>query len=148
AGIGGRIGPLAGFGSLSETLADLVRNLEKHRTPPTLYFYSQWRSVRWERYLSSRPFGVLPLTPYSSDLLPKAAAAKPSAARPRFNNSRIAAAREGIRVLYRKSSNRISSSPVSMICNRSARLLPSAIPASLSKRHHMSIILIINHLIK
>ena len=52
------------------------------------------------------------MTPKSSDLVPKAAAAvKPSAARPRFNNSRIAAARLGIRCLKRKLSKTVNSSP-------------------------------------
>src|SRR5262249_26105607 len=107
--IGGRIGALPRFCRVSQALAHLVRKLEKHWTQPTP------QALRSEHYLVSRPFGVLPATPYSSDLLPKAAAPNPSAARPRFNNSRIAAARDGMRVLYRKSSKSVSSSPVSMI---------------------------------
>ena len=62
-----------------------------------------------------RPAGVLPVTPNSSDLVPKAAASNPSAASPRLSSSRIAAARLGMRFLKRKSSNTISSSPDSMI---------------------------------
>ena len=38
----------------------------------------------------------MPITPNSSDLLPKAADAKPSADSPRLSSSRIAAARLGI----------------------------------------------------
>src|SRR5262249_6115035 len=119
--------------------------------PQTHFCREGSRIVRWtERELSHRvlrPAGVLPLTPYSSDLEPKAATPNPSAARPRFRSSRTAAARLGIRVLYRKSSKRINSLPVSMICRRSPRI-PSAMHTSLSKSHHMSTLLITSRLFK
>src|SRR5262249_14533473 len=54
---------------------------------------------RTSSYRPLRPGGILPLTPNSSDLVPKAADANPSAERPRFKSSRIAAARLGMRVL-------------------------------------------------
>jgi hypothetical protein len=43
-----------------------------------------------------RPVAALPVTPKSADLLPRAAASNPSAASPRFSNSRTADARLGI----------------------------------------------------
>src|SRR5262249_6657969 len=78
-------------------------------------------------------FGVPPLRPYySEDLLPTAVVPNPSAARPRFRNSRAPAVRLRIRFSYRKSSTSASSSPVSMICTRSTRLSsPLAIPLTL-----------------
>src|SRR5262249_7821557 len=111
--------------------------------PQTHFCREGSRIVRWtERELSHRvlrPAGVLPLTPKSSDLEPNAADPKPSAARPRFRSSRTADARLGIRVLYRKSSKRISSSPESMICNRSPRVSPFAMGhTSLSQQRNMS----------
>jgi hypothetical protein len=70
-----------------------------------------------------RLLGLSPVTtPKSLDFVDRLAMTKPSAARPRFNNSRTAAARLGIRVLNRQSSTAFSSSSVSMICKRSPRL--------------------------
>ena len=58
-----------------------------------------------------RPFwGLVPVTPESSDLVPEGRRGKPSATRPRFNNSRIAEARLGTRCLKRNSSRAINSS--------------------------------------
>jgi hypothetical protein len=55
------------------------------------------------------------VTPKSSDFWPAPAAEKPSAARPRFTNSRTADARLGMRREKRQSSSAFNYSPVSMI---------------------------------
>jgi len=69
--------------------------------------------------MTSRPGGVLPVTPNSVDLAPNAATPSPSAAIPRLSNSRTAAALLGMRVLNRKVSTAVNSCSVSMICRRS-----------------------------
>ena len=57
------------------------------------------------------------------------ARSNPSAARPRFSNSRTAAARLGILVVNRQSSTAFNSSSVSMICRRSPRLSSPIAPS-------------------
>ena len=57
----------------------------------------------------------LSVRPKSLDLEPGLAVENPSAASPRLNNSRTAAARLGMRFLNRKSSTKVNSSPESMI---------------------------------
>jgi hypothetical protein len=66
-------------------------------------------------------------TPKSFDLVLPSASENPSAANPRFNSSRIAAARLGILRVKRQSSTALSSVSLSMICKRSARPLAGAI---------------------
>ena len=82
---------------------------------------------RWRTYLfleevsAGAPPGDAPVTPYSLERPPSAAISKPSALRPRFRSSRIAAARLGIRDWKRKSSSAFTSSGVSITCRRSSR---------------------------
>src|SRR5262245_1726336 len=62
-----------------------------------------------------------PRTPKSLDREPPVASRKPSAAKPRFNISRTAEARLGMRLLNLKLSTASNSSSVNMICRRSPR---------------------------
>ena len=73
---------------------------------------------------SHRDFGGLSLqsvTPNDDDCRPVSARMKPSLAKPRRNNSRIAEARLGMRLLNRHSSIALNSSACSMICRRMSR---------------------------
>jgi hypothetical protein len=81
---------------------------------------------RWSR---RRPLALAlrPNTPKDCDFIPLAAISNPSAANPRFSNSRTAAARLGIRLWARKSSTAFDSSGLSMIWSRSGLMSSSAI---------------------
>ncbi len=71
------------------------------------------------------------ITEKSFERWPSRASPKPSATMPRLSNSRIAAARLGMRFAKRQVSISLSSSGVSMICSRSPRLSsPTTAPQS------------------
>ena len=126
AGCGGLAVPLVGF-----TLAPLLRKA------PVV-----WRKVgKVDDFkvgettnvslvdASPLPSALAPLwvTPKSRECISPSAVEKPSAARPRFKSSRIAAARLGIRRENRQVSSASTSSLVSMICSRSPRVRSAAI---------------------
>jgi hypothetical protein len=86
-----------------------------------------WGDGTFQSLLDEVSDSIASTTPNSLERRPMSALAKPSAAKPRFSNSRTAAARLGMRRENRQLSSAAISSLVNMIWRRSPRVISPTI---------------------